>query len=568
MRTKKLFTIFLTVLVFLTAVQSFFASAVSAEDHPNNKFGIHLAVPDSGQIEKAAALVNANGGDWGYITLIIQENDRDKNKWQDIFNKLRELHLIPIIRIATQPEGPVWRRPNKEDADGWAEFLNSLNWVVKDRYVILFNETNHGQEWGGSVDPAGYAEVSKVFAEKLKAKNSDFVVMLGGFDASAPAAAPDYADEGQYLKTVIDTIGRDNFNTLFSGWSSHSYPNPGFVGSPYGGGRGTVKTYEWELELLRSWGIKDLPVFITETGWEGNSLSRSTIANNFLIAYTNVWLPDDRVKAVTPFVLDYQAPPFLGFSWKQYGNDDYYPEYYAVQSMEKTAGEPEIHETGSIDYSLPQTFVVNSSYNYTITIKNNGQGIWSRKNGYVLVLENFDSGFYFADMGTVKPFQNAKVQFFIKTAKDPGKKNVTISLYKGSKKILSSKPWNIELIPLPSLNFNVSLYPKLKHNGNDFEVQVFDSNEQLVFKKKNVSVEHTEGVVKDIKNITLNRKYRVVILKPYYLPRQTYVNFKREKNEAVFERMWPIDFNRDGKFSLIDIWTLLTHPSLFKLLLP
>src|SRR4030067_3611659 len=71
----------------------------------NNKFGIHLAQPHLDELEKTKELVNSNGGDWGYVTLVIQENDRDKNKWQEVFDRMRQLHLIPIIRLATVPEG-------------------------------------------------------------------------------------------------------------------------------------------------------------------------------------------------------------------------------------------------------------------------------------------------------------------------------------------------------------------------------------------------------------------------------------------------------------------------------
>ncbi len=140
-------------------------------NHPNNKFGIHLAQPHYEEIKQAAALINSNGGDWGYLTLVMQENDRNQQKWQEIFDLLREYHLIPIVRLATQPEGEVWRRPKVEDVKDWVEFLNGLNWVVKNRYIILFNEPNHGQEWGGEVDPTSYAEVAISFAKTLKEKN-------------------------------------------------------------------------------------------------------------------------------------------------------------------------------------------------------------------------------------------------------------------------------------------------------------------------------------------------------------------------------------------------------------
>ena len=159
---------------------------------PNNKFGIHLAVPDREDLIKAAELVNSTGGKWGYVTLVIQENDRDKKKWQGVFDQMRKLKLIPIIRLATQPQGGNWETPSVDDIGGWVDFLQSLNWVVKDRYIILFNEPNHATEWGGVIDPEGYAKVSFEFAKRLKEKAKDYFIMLAGFDASAPSANPNY----------------------------------------------------------------------------------------------------------------------------------------------------------------------------------------------------------------------------------------------------------------------------------------------------------------------------------------------------------------------------------------
>ena len=199
-------------MLFLIVIMLFktsFANAVEP-DRLNNKFGIHLAQPHHDEIKKAAELVNSSGGDWGYITLVMQENDRNLQKWQEIFDLLRQYHLIPIIRLATQPEGEVWRRPSKEDAENWADFLNQLNWVIKNRYIILFNEPNHGQEWGGEANPENYTEVAFSFAKTLKEKNPDFFIMLAGLDLSAPSSVPNYEDAGVYLRKMIN----NQFSTL------------------------------------------------------------------------------------------------------------------------------------------------------------------------------------------------------------------------------------------------------------------------------------------------------------------------------------------------------------------
>jgi len=530
----------------------------------NNKFGISLAQPNIDEFSKVRELVNSNGGDWGYITLIIEEKDRNKEKWQGIFDQLRALHLIPIIRLATSAEGENWRRPEVKDAQGWVEFLDSLNWVVKNRYIILFNEPNHGSEWGGEVDAKSYAKVSLELAKKLKEKNPDFFIMLAGFDASAPSWPPGMDDEGTFLREVLQGPTLPEGRTLqnIDGWASHSYPNPGFAGSPYASGRGTVRTYEWELELLKGLGVtKELPVFITETGWKRGS--ENAVADNFQTAYNQIWLPDDRVKAVTPFVFDYQGPPFLEFSWKKYSSQEYYQQYYSVQSMSKTKGEPEQIEKGWINYRLPTDLVVQSTYNFKIKLNNLGQAVWDKDSGYQIKSDEIGSNqmrsvtFLFDDLKDINPFEEKDVYFTLKTNEDLGKKKIKFTLQKNDKNILISDDWNVNILPLPKVKFETNFFPWGKGRGDDYEIQIFDVDDRLVFKKKNLSVKQGVGELKDIQNIALDELYRVVLLRPYYLPRQEFVVFKKDNNKIKFKSLLPFDFNNDGTFNFKDFLKLL-----------
>ena len=550
------FAVFIIVILITRAIP-----VASASDFTiNNKFGIHLATPQDEDLDRARDLVNSNGGSWGYITLVIQENDRNIDKWQGIFNKLREKRLIPIIRLATQPDGSNWKKPSASDAAQWANFLNKLNWVVKDRYVILFNEPNHATEWGGEVDPVSFGEVSESFARTLKAKSSDYVIMLGGLDASAPSKMPQYQDESIFLHNTIETIGVNDFNTYFNGLSSHSYPNPGFVGSANGQGRGTVRTYQWELDLLSSMGVKSLPVFITETGWHGKALSREDVAERFKYAYEHIWLPDTRVVAVTPFILNYQTEPFLQFSWVKEGNGGVYPEYETVKGMLKRSGRPDIVQTGNFSYRLPQEIVAESTYHFQIELKNTGQAIWSHDENYEVKLDGLaETRYLISTIGTVKPYDSRTFDVYLSTGDDIGENAVTFTLYRGDQQVLKSKPWKYTVVPLPQLSFNTTLFPKLITDGNDFEIQVFDEYEQMVFSKKGIEVLKGLGIIDKVENIALGTKYRIVLLKPYYLPRQTYVEFEKGENVVTFERMWPIDSNADGAFTWADIPTFFQH---------
>lgn len=536
---------------------------------PNNKFGIHLAVPDTEDIKKAAELVNSSGGSWGYVTLVIQENDQDKKKWQEVFDNLRKLKVIPIIRLATEPVGDNWRRPNRQDAESWANFLNSLNWVVKDRYIVLFNEPNHGREWGDETDPENYAETVLEFAKKLKEKSPDFFLMLSGFDASAPQQPPLFMDEEIFLSAIKNAKPELFEEGLISGISSHSYPHPDYIGSAYDFGRGTVRTYQWEIDIFRQLFQRDLPVFITETGWKQGILSSDEVAENVRIAFEQVWLPDDRVRAVTPFILNYQTEPFTQFSWKKQKDDEFYPHFYKSKQILKEAGDPERIEKGRLFYDLPKELLIDSNYHFSINLTNLGQGYWDKDQDYYLkLLDSPFKNFFFSEIAEVSPNSEGEVDLFLKTTNKEGKKKTRVEFYRDDKKILEGPKWEFNLLPLPQLIFNLDLFPKIKDEGDEFEIQIFDKNEQIVFKKKGVKVHVGKGKVDNVRNIYLGGRYRIVVLNSYYLPRQTHLIFNKSKNEITFESMLPMDFDKDGKFDWRDFAALLKNPKLISLFLP
>lgn len=358
---------------------------------PNNKFGIHILQATPDESSPAATLVNTNG-DWGYITVLIESKDKKQDKWQEFFNDLRRRHLIPIVRIATEPEGNNWKIPNIEDVNSWADFLDNLNWPIKNRYVIIFNEPNQAHEWGGIVDAKNYAETLDKFITTLNSKNRDFFVLNAGFDSSAPSRPSQYEDQLVFMQQMEQAVP-GIFNKL-DGWVSHSYPNPGFSGSPDAIGRGTVRNWFWELQQLRSFGVtKHLPVFITETGWkhaEGltydpNLPKAADVASFYKQAFQGAW-NSNRIVAVTPFLLSYQETPFDHFSFKKQALPEYYPEYQALSALPKIAGKPLQEKKAQLEKGeVFSSIVAGESYKITLTFKNIGQSTWGDRDLVKLV---------------------------------------------------------------------------------------------------------------------------------------------------------------------------------------
>jgi hypothetical protein len=172
------------------------------------------------------------------------------------------------------------------------------------------------------------------------------------------------------------------FNRL-DGWTSHSYPNHGFVGRPDHQGRASVFGYRWELDQLKQIGLNNkLPVYITETGWphrEGLSTDSKLYraeqtADYFQTAFSN-WEKDDWVQAVTPFVLNYPEVPFDHFSWLD-REGKAYPQFERVVSLTKPKGQPEQEENYALDTNqIVELLPTDYTFTGQVTLINTGQSI-------------------------------------------------------------------------------------------------------------------------------------------------------------------------------------------------
>ncbi len=322
---------------FLSLVPS---CAYAIEDplkKPNNKVGIHILF-DS-EIPQAAKLVNANGGDWGYVIIPIQSGDKDLVKWQKFMNNAKKYHLIPIIRLATEGDyfnTKVWRKPDQTDVIDFANFLSSLSWPTRNRYIVVFNEVNRGDEWGGAANPAEYAQLLSYTVTVFKSKTPDFFIITAGLDNAAPNKFPDYMNQYSYLQQMHDAV--PNIFQQVDGLSSHSYPNPGFSQPPDTTSTMGTGSFLHERQLIKTFSTKELPVFITETGWNAESIPDDTRAQYYQTVFQTIW-SDSNVVAVTPFLLQGNGGPFQRFSFINL-DGSFTKQYQAIRDLPKVRGVP------------------------------------------------------------------------------------------------------------------------------------------------------------------------------------------------------------------------------------
>lgn len=337
MKRKFLSTLFCILLIGL----SFFVPIAHAIENPlsvpNNKIGIHILFDN--ELKAASTLINSSKGDWGYVTIVVQAGDKDLHKWQSFMDEAKKYHVIPIVRLATEGDffnTQVWRKPTESDIVDFANFLDSLDWPVKNRYVVIFNEVNRGNEWGGKANPADYANLLSYAVSIFKSKSPDFFVISSGLDNAAPNQSDVYINEYGFMRQMNNAVP-GIFNQI-DGISSHSYPNPGFSMPPSFDSPMGINSFQYEKSIIKSMSLKDLPIFINETGWSTDVVPDTVVANYYKTALNTVW-NDSSIIAVTPFLLQGRGGPFQKFSFMG-ANGTFTNQYNALKSYPKVKGNP------------------------------------------------------------------------------------------------------------------------------------------------------------------------------------------------------------------------------------
>jgi hypothetical protein len=317
-------------------------------------------------MQTAAAIIGSNG----YVTQLVRLDDLDPAKWQLFMDLCAELEIIPILRLATvfDREAGWWTAPPVDGGNGrytttaqqYADFIAALTWPTDEHIIVVGNEPNHGDEWNGRPDPAAYAQFLMDVSAAVKTADPQARILNAPLDLFAPHTGSQpfsnglwYLDAATFLQemhaaqpTVFDYI---------DAWASHPYPLGPFAQPPWQQtfqidslndappspfsppssplNRG-INGYEWELWQLAQWGITDLPVFITETGWRHSeagypSVDEVNVYFDLALRGNNgrypdlpatgwtPWLDDERIIAITPFALDGHPHEWGHSNWLQ-----------------------------------------------------------------------------------------------------------------------------------------------------------------------------------------------------------------------------------------------------------
>ena len=299
---------------FLTAIICLLSFACSRHSvSAKAVLGVHILHP--AEITEAGDLLKTqhNQEQWTYVTLPLSLDDLNKHdEWQAAFDRAAQLKINPIVRLVSRfdSEHNCWAIPTRGEIISYFNFLNTLTWPHEHRFVIIFNEPNHFSEWGGSANPDTYAEVLSFAADWAHTETAHYSVLPAAMDLAAPDG-PTTMEAFNFLTRMLDS--RPDIFSKIDYWNSHSYPNPGFSSSPTRTGQNSLRGFEHELAWLHDKTGLDMRVFITETGGEENASTKGRLESYYAYANDHIW-SDERIVAVTPFVLKGDPGPFSKFT--------------------------------------------------------------------------------------------------------------------------------------------------------------------------------------------------------------------------------------------------------------
>lgn len=314
--------------IFFIYTSFLFSSATFAFE--TSKLGVHILNLDEANQVKDVVSLESTKDEWNYVTIPLTLSDVGNHKdWQKFLDVCKNQKLIPLVRLTTSfnTETKAWDIPSKRNIYDQVEFLSSLNWPTDKKHIIVFNEVNHSKEWGGEINPEEYAKLLRFTADWAHTENNGFVVLPAGLDLAAPNGY-NTREAFTYLNQMLQND--PEIFEVVDVWNSHSYPNPGFSSSPTRYAKNSLRGYQYELDYLKQKTGKDFQVMITETGWDSTPWLSKWLASYYAYAMQHIW-SDEKVLAVTPFVLKGSPGPFAGFSFFD-ENDQPTSQYYAIQS--------------------------------------------------------------------------------------------------------------------------------------------------------------------------------------------------------------------------------------------
>jgi GH35 family endo-1,4-beta-xylanase len=317
--------------------------------------GIHTRLTDEVEpwkIKRSLEMVREMGASWivEYFPWAYYEPAPGRFDWTHadlVVDHARRQGLTVIARLGFVPE---WARPDPEqqvttftylDRSHYSDFAAYARAFAEHfrgrvAHLVIWNEPNISLEWGyRPVDPAGYTDLLRAVYPEIKAANPDTSV-LGG--ALAPTLAPEGDPEGMndlvYLQQMLDAGAGE----VMDGLAVHAYGWQAHPDAPADPDAVNFSRTELLRQKLVDAGYADMPIFITEGGWNDHprwtkAVQPSQRAAYSVRAYQKARQEWPWCEAVVLWAFRYPRPTNTFQDYFTFVTTDFTPKpiYYAVQ---------------------------------------------------------------------------------------------------------------------------------------------------------------------------------------------------------------------------------------------
>ncbi len=289
--------------------------------HTRNELaGMHTRFVDEAEewkIQQGLSMVREMGAPWivEFFPWAYYEKSRGQFDWGSADRIIDHANRQGLRVIARLGFVPAWARP-VATADGRATtftHLDETNYGLladfaaafvahfKGRidHVVIWNEPNLVSEWGlRSVDAAAYVRMLQVVYPAIKAANPEVQVLVG---ALAPTMESLGSAQGLndllYLAQMYAAMPSQR---PYDAWAVHSYGQTAPPDEAPAPDRINFRRTELLRQIMIDHGDADVPVYITESGWNDDVRWTNGVSPAQRISYTlAAW---DYAKVHWPYV--------------------------------------------------------------------------------------------------------------------------------------------------------------------------------------------------------------------------------------------------------------------------
>ncbi|MFC2029424.1 beta-galactosidase [Chloroflexota bacterium] len=327
----------------------------------NPKTGIHTRLTDEVEpwkIKRTLEMVREMGTPWivEYFPWAYYEPSQGSFDWGHadlVVDHARRQGLTVIARLGFVPD---WARPDPDieattftylSEDYYDEFAEYVYAYVEHfqgrvEHVVIWNEPNISLEWGyRPVDPERYTALLRAAYHSAKAANPDIVVLGGALAPTlAPVGDPEGMNDLDYLRRMLAAGAGE----VMDGLAVHAY---GWKLPPEAAANPAVVNFartELLRELLVEAGYGDIPIYITEGGWNDHprwtkAVQPSHRAKYTIDAYQKVLEEWPWVEAAVLWAFRYPRSTNTYLDYFTFVTSDFTPKpiYYTVQRYVRSA---------------------------------------------------------------------------------------------------------------------------------------------------------------------------------------------------------------------------------------